>query len=223
MAITISGNGIVEANIADGAVTSDKLSAESVDSDQYVDGSVDTIHIGDDQVTGAKLNPALVTGDVIYADGTDTITRLAKPASPAGEVLTFATSATAPSWVAPATGGTTYFLGSLSRAGNGAAGSVSYTGVGFEPDIVMFLSAQDGVTGMTVGWSDATTDHGLTINNTTPHFTAQRGHQVDQPTNGEQYCNVTSMDSDGFTVAWANPAGPPPSTTIHVRYLALKF
>ena len=81
------------------------MSAESVDSDQYVDGSIDTIHIGNDQVTGAKLNPALVAGDIIYADGTDTINRLAKPGTPANEVLTFATSATAPSWVAPAGGG----------------------------------------------------------------------------------------------------------------------
>jgi len=81
------------------------MAANNIDSDQYVDGSIDTVHIGDDQVTGAKLNPALVTGDIIYADGTDTINRLAKPGTPAGEVLTFATSATIPSWVAAAGGG----------------------------------------------------------------------------------------------------------------------
>ena len=67
--------------------------------------TVGTTQIDNDSVTGAKLNPALVAGDIIYADGTDTINRLAKPATPAGEVLTFATSATAPSWVAPAGGG----------------------------------------------------------------------------------------------------------------------
>ena len=67
--------------------------------------AVTTVKIANDQVTGAKLNPALVVGDIIYADGTDTITRLAKPGTPAGEVLTFATSATAPSWAAAAAGG----------------------------------------------------------------------------------------------------------------------
>ena len=36
--------------------------------------------------------------------GTDTITKLAKPGTPAGEVLTFAASATAPSWVAASAG-----------------------------------------------------------------------------------------------------------------------
>lgn len=43
-------------------------------------------------------------GDILYHDGTD-YTRLAKPGTPAGEVLTFATSATAPSWVAASAGG----------------------------------------------------------------------------------------------------------------------
>jgi hypothetical protein len=31
------------------------MSANSVDSDQYVDGSIDTVHLADDAVTGAKL------------------------------------------------------------------------------------------------------------------------------------------------------------------------
>lgn len=66
--------------------------------------TVDSAQIEDDSITGSKLNPPLVAGDIIYADGTDTINRLAKPGTPAGEVLTFATSATAPSWVAAAGG-----------------------------------------------------------------------------------------------------------------------
>ena len=41
--------------LADDAVTVDKMAVNSVDSDQYVDGSIDTAHIADDQVTGAKL------------------------------------------------------------------------------------------------------------------------------------------------------------------------
>ena len=68
--------------------------------DMIASDAVTTAKIANDQVTGAKLNPALVVGDIIYADGTDTITRLAKPGTPAGEVLTFAASATAPSWAA---------------------------------------------------------------------------------------------------------------------------
>jgi hypothetical protein len=103
-AIHLSANSVDSAAYVDGSIDAIHLSANSVDSDSYVDGSIDTIHIGDDQVTGAKLNPALVSGDIIYADGTDTINRLAKPGTPAGEVLTFATSASAPSWVAASAG-----------------------------------------------------------------------------------------------------------------------
>ena len=50
------GDGTVTtAKLANSNVTLAKMAANSVDSDQYVDGSIDTVHIGDDQVTGAKL------------------------------------------------------------------------------------------------------------------------------------------------------------------------
>ena len=41
--------------ITDGVVTNAKMAANSIDSDQYVDGSIDTIHIADNQVTHDKL------------------------------------------------------------------------------------------------------------------------------------------------------------------------
>lgn len=59
--------------------------------------------ITDDAVTGGKLNPAFVQGDIMYASGTDTIARLAKGS--ADEVLTMNTGATAPEWAAAAGGG----------------------------------------------------------------------------------------------------------------------
>jgi hypothetical protein len=46
-------------------------------------------------------------GDVIYASGTTTLSKLAKPGTPADEVLTFATGGSAPSWVA-LSGGTSW-------------------------------------------------------------------------------------------------------------------
>ena len=59
--------------------------------------------IADDAVTGGKLNPAFVQGDIMYASGTDTIARLAKGA--AAEVLTMNSGATAPEWAEAAGGG----------------------------------------------------------------------------------------------------------------------
>jgi hypothetical protein len=58
---------------------------------------VDTAHIENNAVTGAKLNPSLVLGDIIYADGTDTIARLGKGSET--EVLTMGGS-NAPTWEA---------------------------------------------------------------------------------------------------------------------------
>ena len=119
---TPADNTVTSAKIVNGAIVNDDVNASAAIATSKLSGAVTSIpshglgalaslatvgttQIDNDSVTGAKLNPALVAGDVIYADGTDTINRLAKPASPAGEVLTFATSATAPSWVAPAGGG----------------------------------------------------------------------------------------------------------------------
>tara|TARA_R110001599_G_scaffold341140_1_gene561981 strand:- start:403 stop:1026 length:624 start_codon:yes stop_codon:yes gene_type:complete len=43
------------------------MSANSVDSDSYVDGSIDTIHIGATQVTGAKLNNDVISAQTELA------------------------------------------------------------------------------------------------------------------------------------------------------------
>ena len=65
--------------------------------------SGDTLAISADSVTGLNVGSD-AAGDILYNDGTD-YTRLAKPGTPADEVLTFATSATAPSWVAASAAG----------------------------------------------------------------------------------------------------------------------
>ena len=97
---TLADDAVTTAKILNANVTLAKMAANSIDSTQYVDGSIDTVHIGNDQITGAKLNPSLVLGDIIYADGTDTIARLAKGS--ADEVLTMGGS-NAPTWAAAAT------------------------------------------------------------------------------------------------------------------------
>ena len=45
-------------------------------------------------------------GSIAYYDGSEVMQELVKPVTPANEVLTFATSATAPSWVAGSSGTT---------------------------------------------------------------------------------------------------------------------
>ena len=63
---------------ADDFVTNARMAVNSIDSDQYVDGSIDTAHIANDQITADKLSNSL--GDLsghgisqIGLDGTDKI------------------------------------------------------------------------------------------------------------------------------------------------------
>ena len=88
----------------DNVVTSAKIAASAV-------GTTD---IANDAVTGAKLNPAFVAGDIIYADGTDTINRLAK--GTAAQVLSMNAGATAPEWTAAAGGGLIYLATATASA-----------------------------------------------------------------------------------------------------------
>ena len=49
------------------------MSVNSIDSDQYVDGSIDTAHIGATQVTGAKLNADVISAQTaLTAEPADT-------------------------------------------------------------------------------------------------------------------------------------------------------
>ena len=59
--------------------------------------------IANDAVTAAKTDISIVAGDLIYGNGTDSWTRLAK--STAGKVLTMNSGATAPEWADAAGGG----------------------------------------------------------------------------------------------------------------------
>ena len=90
-AIAIASNGIVtfsqipvlpdntidSDHYVDGSIDLAHMSAESIDSDQYVDGSIDTAHIGDDQVTLAKIAD-LSRGSIIYGNASGVLAELPK-------------------------------------------------------------------------------------------------------------------------------------------------
>ena len=92
---------LASAAIADDAVTTDKIINNAVDGTKIAMGSD-------------------AAGDVLYHNGTDYV-RLAKPGTPKGEILSFNTSAVAPSWVlgsgfyASASSGTSIPSGSETR------------------------------------------------------------------------------------------------------------
>jgi len=63
---TLATDAIVTANITDANVTVAKMADDSVDSDQYVNGSIDTAHIADNQVTLAKMAGGTANSIVSY-------------------------------------------------------------------------------------------------------------------------------------------------------------
>ena len=63
--VTLASSGAM--TIGSGVVENSMMAANSVDSDQYVDGSIDTAHIGNDQVTQAKIADDAVGADQLAA------------------------------------------------------------------------------------------------------------------------------------------------------------
>jgi len=61
----ITNGSIDTAHIADDQITLALMADESIDSDMYVDGSIDTAHIADDQITNALMADNAVAGDII--------------------------------------------------------------------------------------------------------------------------------------------------------------
>jgi len=65
---TLADGSVTTVKLADDAVTVAKMAVNSVDSDQYVDGSIDTAHIADAQITTAKIIDGNVTTAKIAGD-----------------------------------------------------------------------------------------------------------------------------------------------------------
>ena len=99
------------AEIQNDAVTVAKMAANSVDSAQYVDGSIDTAHIANDQITNALMANSAIDTDQLASDAVT----LAKMASGTdGNLITYDTSGN-PAAVATGTSGQV-----LTSAGAGA-------------------------------------------------------------------------------------------------------
>ena len=98
----------------------------SVDNDAMADDAINTDEIVDNAVTLDKMQHG-TAGDILYYNASGVPTRLSKPGSPAGEVLTYASSATIPSWTAPAPAGGLNFI-ATDVASNDSTLEVTLTG-----------------------------------------------------------------------------------------------
>jgi hypothetical protein len=110
----MAANSVDSDQYVDGSIDLIHMSANSVDSDQYVDGSIDTVHIADGAVTSAKLDTNIAIDAI---EGQD-LQNLAKGTSDAKQVtLSF--------WVKSNVTGT--YAGLLWDAPNSRLNSKSYT------------------------------------------------------------------------------------------------
>src|SRR6056300_1404351 len=64
----LADNAVTTAKITDANVTTAKMAANSVDSDQYVDGSIDRVHLAADIVDGTKIADDSIDSEH-YVDG----------------------------------------------------------------------------------------------------------------------------------------------------------
>tara|TARA_R110000782_G_scaffold181023_3_gene271450 strand:+ start:28 stop:738 length:711 start_codon:yes stop_codon:yes gene_type:complete len=83
-------------------ITKALMAANSNDSDSYVDGSIDTIHVGDNQITLAKMAGA-TDGNIISFDASGDPVYIATGSD--GQVLTSAGAGAPPAFEAAAAGG----------------------------------------------------------------------------------------------------------------------
>jgi hypothetical protein len=100
---TLTNKTINASQLVNGSITVGKMGANSVDSDQYVDGSIDTIHIADDQITLAKMAPG-TDGNIISYDTSGNPVAVATGS--AGQILTSAGAGAVPTFADPAAAGT---------------------------------------------------------------------------------------------------------------------
>ena len=116
---------------------------------------------------------------------------------------------------------TRFKLGSFTRAQDGANGNVAYTGVGFQPKVVIFLASVSGIVGGSIGFDNATT-YLCKITGTNNVETVRNTGSIHTRDNSawEEEGKIATMDSDGFTITWT-AGGSPPSGTITVYYIAL--
>jgi hypothetical protein len=125
-AIAIADDGIVQSMISGGAVSNEKLAADSVDSskiqdnaidsEHYTDGSIDTVHLAADVITGAKIADNAIDSEH-YTDGSIDAAHLASNSVTAAKIAADAVGAS--EIAANAVGAS-----EINVSGNGTAGQV---------------------------------------------------------------------------------------------------
>ena len=121
-------------------------------------------------------------------------------------------------------------VGLVTRVMTAASGAVAYTGIGFKPKIMYFMTYVAGAGGSlssSKGFDDGTTAFGLldyTLTGADPTFTGSQTISIygfdDAAGANTQSAKIQSLDADGFTLIWTK-AGTP-TATLTIGYMAVR-
>ena len=118
------------------------------------------------------------------------------------------------------------YVGRFARVMNVATGSVGYTGVGFRPRLLLFVSPSGGINGGSWGHATAADQGGQYDNNAaTANDFAQMAvtsciRAVESGT-ANYAGKLASMDIDGFTIDWTR-TGATTGNTLSNEFVAFK-
>ena len=125
-------------------------------------------------------------------------------------------------WAATAAVASVAKYGSFTRNTATASGNVSYTGLGFTPTTIIFLSsAIDSSNFNSTGFVNAVSSDGAVLN-AAGVYTAISGScaRISVDASNHQAAALVSYDVDGFTLAWTKTNSP--TGTGNVYYVAYK-
>jgi len=99
-------------------------------------------------------------------------------------------------------------IGTFSRDVAAASGSVEYTAVGFKPSVILLFVGIDGTYIDSKGMSNAVVNYTLSRQQTNVCQLISTAIYLQISAADYHLANVSSMDVDGFTLAWVKTGSP---------------
>jgi hypothetical protein len=152
-------------------------------------------------------------GDMYYR-ASSTLARLAK--STANFKLFMNAGATGPEWAAGIK------IGTFTRAMDAATGDVAYTGVGFKPSHIIFLTMLTDKS-WSIGFDSSAAKYVIFMIGATNYSSASTAsiYLIEDGTSKNQTAIVKTLGADGFTLTWTR-TGATASATGYIYYMAFR-
>jgi len=152
-------------------------------------------------------------GDMVYASAANVLARLAKGS--ANTKLFMNAGATAPEWVSGIK------TGAFTRLLNTGTGDLSYTGVGFKPSYIIFISSLPFGC-LTIGFDDGAAPYAANVYASSSYAfgSTYSIEVVNTGATAYQLGKIKSFDSDGFTITWTATGSE--GSTGSIAYMAFR-